>query len=472
MSRRIVGIDLGITSAHAVAIIDETGRVLVRRRCRPRLESLSAIESAALAGAEPGTRLEVVIEPTGPAWLPVAVFFIRRGHIVFRVSTQKASDLRRFLSRHAKSNAIDAETLAKVAIVDREHLCPLELPDRDRAELDRRVRTVEALTDQIGLHKTRIRDLARHVMPQVDEVFTNKFGKADLAVLEHYSDPRAIVAAGVDELTVFITKQSRHNHGRDRAIAWHFVAEAALELFGDDPAIAFDAIAAELASEARLLRLLLDERDLHEAAREDAYQRVDTAQLARSLPGIATVGAPILVAAMGRPGRFTNPAAFKAFTGLAPRASGTGDIDLKGQPISKAGSSRLRSQLVMSAQTARRIDPQLAAIYHRQIVERGAHHTKALCVVAARLAERALLVMQRGEPYIIRDVDGRAVTPAEAKAIIAERYAISDDIRQRRRARAKAGKTPQRPLRTDATEAAFPATTIEHRTRPTVKRAG
>jgi hypothetical protein len=77
----------------------------------------------------------------------VAVFFIRRGRTVFRVSTQKAADLRRFLSRHAKSNAIDAETLAKVAIVDGEHLCSLEFPDRDRAELDRSVRAVEALTD-------------------------------------------------------------------------------------------------------------------------------------------------------------------------------------------------------------------------------------------------------------------------------------------------------------------------------------
>src|SRR5205807_165964 len=120
-------------------------------------------------------------------------------------------------------------------------------------------------------------------------------------------------------------------------------------------------------SEARLLRLLLEERDRHEAARESAYRRVDDAQLARSLPGIATVGAPILVAVMGRPERFTSPAAFKSFAGLAPRASGTGDRDLKGQPISKAGSSRLRAQLVMSAQTARRVDPQLAAIYHRQV---------------------------------------------------------------------------------------------------------
>jgi hypothetical protein len=55
----------------------------------------------------------VVIEPTGPAWLPIAVFFIGRGHTVYRVSSAKAADLRRFFSHHAKSNGIDAETLAR-----------------------------------------------------------------------------------------------------------------------------------------------------------------------------------------------------------------------------------------------------------------------------------------------------------------------------------------------------------------------
>jgi hypothetical protein len=73
-----------LPSAHAVAVVDET--VVVRRRCRPRLDSLTALEAAALTGAEAGTRLEVVIEPTGPAWLPVAVFFIRRGHTVSDVA--------------------------------------------------------------------------------------------------------------------------------------------------------------------------------------------------------------------------------------------------------------------------------------------------------------------------------------------------------------------------------------------------
>ena len=76
------------------------------------------MEQAALDGAPEGTRLAVVFEPTGPAWMPIAVFFARRGHDVYRVSSAKAADLRRFLRRHAKSNGIDAETLARMPLAD------------------------------------------------------------------------------------------------------------------------------------------------------------------------------------------------------------------------------------------------------------------------------------------------------------------------------------------------------------------
>ncbi len=150
---------------------------------------------------------------------------------------------------------------------------------------------------------------------------------------------------------------------------------------------------------------------------------------------LATMGGPVLVAGLGRPQRFANGAAFKAFTGLTPRASETGQTDRKGQPISKAGPSRLCDQLVCSAQVAHRTDPQLAEVYHRQMTQHGAHHTKAVCVVAARLAERAWTVLARGEPYVLRDLDGTPVTPERAKRIIADRYAVADEVRRRRRSR-------------------------------------
>ena len=105
--RRLVGIDLGIASRHSVRVLEADGLVVCRTSCVPTTESLTLTERAALAGAPEGTRLAVVFEPTGPAWMPIAVFFARRGHDVYRVSSAKAADLR----RHAKSNGIDAETL-------------------------------------------------------------------------------------------------------------------------------------------------------------------------------------------------------------------------------------------------------------------------------------------------------------------------------------------------------------------------
>jgi hypothetical protein len=60
--RRLVGIDLGIASDHTVRVLDGRGGEVCRRRARPTVESLAAVETAALAGVAPGTRLEVVIE--------------------------------------------------------------------------------------------------------------------------------------------------------------------------------------------------------------------------------------------------------------------------------------------------------------------------------------------------------------------------------------------------------------------------
>jgi transposase len=439
--RRLVGIDLGIASRHAVRVLEADGRLVCRASCVPSVESLAAVERAALAGAPPGTRLAVVFEPTGPAWMPIAVFFARQGHDVYRVSSAKAADLRRFLRRHAKSNGIDAETLARMPLADPAGLQHLELPGADRAALDRRVRACDRLTRAASEHKVRIKDLVRQLLPMTP--LTGDLGKSDLAVLEHYGDPHVLLAAGEAGLTRLIASVSNNKKGPERARQWRAAATASIELYGDHPAVAFGELAAEVATEVRLLRAIEAELAVHAAARERHYREVDPGQLARSLPGLAEIGAPVLVAIMGRPGRFRDGTRFKSYAGLAPRASQTGDTDRKGQPMSKAGPSSLRATLFRAADTARRHDPQLARVYYLQMTERGATHLKASCVVAGHLAERAWAVMNRGEPYVICGNDGQPVTPAEAKEIIAARWTVPEEVRKRRRNRKLAGKAPQ-----------------------------
>jgi transposase len=464
--RRLVGIDLGVATAHTVRVLDGEGNVVAKRKAWPTVESLTAVEAAALAGCMEETRLEVVIEPTGPAWLPIAVFFTARGHRVFRVSSQKAADLRRFLSRHAKSNGIDADTLARLPLFDPGGLRPLVLPGAERAALDRRVRATDRLTRAGAEHKTRIKDLARQLLPA--SPLAGDLGAADLAVLERYADPRALLRLGAARLTALIAKASRNHQGAARARQWRHAAQASLELYAGHPAVDFTGLAAEIATEVRLLRATCAELAAHAAERETRYQQVDPAALARSLPGLADVGGPALTACMGDPARFATGKRFRSFTGLTPKASETGETDRKGQPMSKAGSSLLRTTLVRAADTARKQDPQLAAIYYLQMTERGKDHLGALCVVAASLAERAWTVMRRGTPYVIRDTDGRPVTTAQATAIIAERWTVPPEIRARRRSK-KTRKAPQKVLEGQYARGSLPRPTTSSPRRRSVK---
>jgi transposase len=465
--RRLVGIDLGIATAHTVRVLDGEGAIVAKRKAWPTVESLIAVEAAALAGCPDGTKLEVVMEPTGPAWLPVAVFFSARGHQVFRVSSQKAADLRRFLSRHAKSNGIDADTLARLPLFDPAGLAPLVLPGADRAALDRRVRATDRLTRQAAEHKVRIKDLARQLLPLSPLI--GDLGAADLAVLERYADPRALARAGQAELTAVIASASHGHQGAGRARQWLDAARASLELYDGHPAVDLAGLAAEVATEVRLLRATCAELATHAAEREACYRAVDPAGLARTLPGLAEVGGPALAACMGDPARFSTGKKFRSYTGLAPKASETGETDRKGQAMSKAGSSLLRTTMVRAADTARKQDPQLARIYHQQMTERGKDHLGALCVVAASLAERAWTIMRRGTPYLICDTDGQPVTPGQAKAIIAQRWTVPPEVRARRRSKKK-GKAPHKVLEGQHARGDLPPHNTSPRCEQSVKR--
>src|SRR6266542_2624689 len=340
--RRLVGIDLGIISAHTVRVLAGDGSVVCRRKAVPTVASLTETEQAALQGAAPTTRLEVVLEPTGPSWLPIAVFFTSRGHTVYRVSSARAHDLRRVLSRQAKYNGIEADTLARLPLVEPAGLHPLALPSAERAALDRRVRACDRLTQQGACHKRRIKDLVRQLLPT--SPLAGELGMADLAVLERFgADPHALLAAGPGRLARLIGKASGGQHGQQRATHWLAAARAALQLYGDHPAVAFTDLAAEVHTEVRLLRATQAELAAHATQREYCYRWVDPLGLARSLPGLAEVGGPALVATMGDAHRFAAASRFRSFTGLAPRASETGNTDRKGQPISKAGNRLLRT---------------------------------------------------------------------------------------------------------------------------------
>ena len=63
----------------------------------------------------------------------------------------------------------------------------------------------------------------------------------------------------------------------------------------------------------------------------------------------------------------------------------------------------------------------------------GKHHDSAVCTLAAVLLTRIAACLRNGAPYVLRDTDGRVITEAQGRAIVAERYTVPTEVRAARR---------------------------------------
>lgn len=112
----------------------------------------------------------------------------------------------------------------------------------------------------------------------------------------------------------------------------------------------------------------------------------------------------------------------------------------KGHALQRLTKQRSRFQDMIAAakrrllDLVRKVDPDLPEVYSRLMREKGHHHKQALCAVANRLVNRIFCVLKSGKPYVLRDRQGREISVAEAKILVAERYVVPESLRATRRA--------------------------------------
>jgi hypothetical protein len=150
-------------------------------------------------------------------------------------------------------------------------------------------------------------------------------------------------------------------------------ALAVLERYAN-PTIDFDELAADIASEIRTVRAIDIEIDQLEDRIAGLYAEADPGGIIVSSPGIGPTLAASILGAMADPNRFADLRAVRSLTGLVPGVDQSGDAERHTSPT-KAGDPRLREALYIAAEHARRVDPTLAAKYHRLVVERAANIT-------------------------------------------------------------------------------------------------
>jgi hypothetical protein len=110
-------------------------------------------------------------------------------------------------------------------------------------------------------------------------------------------------------------------------------------------------------------------------------------------------------------------------------------MEAKGLRMTKAGPSIMRLALFQSGDIGRRWDPQMAAIYYRQMVNHGKNHKQALGAVMSHLGARVWKVLLEDRPYELKDMQGKPITRQNARSLILTKYHVPEEVRKEKRRR-------------------------------------
>ena len=442
---RTIGIDLAVKAVHKAVVVNATGKFVTPvLSFHTQWDEIAQVVARAREGVASDYPLRAVMEPTGMAWLSVAIALRRLNVIPYLVNGQRSHDLRRFYKRHSSSDRIAARVLAKMPIVDEESLYPLEIPSAMQFACHRGCKELDRLRGQSTAIKNRMRDSDRFAWPGLENVFTDIFSPAARLFRQTWYDPARVVNAGVDELR----RTFRPLADQEEDLAWveHLVhlATEVLMLYGTD-ALDYDLLQREVYRDQRLLVSLEKEADLvwRETVRP-LYHQLHPSRNLETLYGVGEQSAAVYACFIGRAARFPTNRKFRGWHGLIPDSRQSGDAESKGLHISQAGPDLVKKYAFLGGGVARRFDPQIAAVYHSQMTRKGQHHNQAVCACATHLLDRVRVILLEDRPYELRDVDGTPVSPEQAKAIVAERYTVPEEVRIRNNRRARRERAERR----------------------------
>ena len=430
---RTIGIDLAVQAAHKAVVADEQGHYVTPvLKFHSRPNDLDNVLDRARDGATTDA-LQAVMEPTGMAWFPVAVYFVRHGVTTYVVSSQQVADLRRYYKRHAKSDRIDARVLARLPLVNPDKLYPLRLPSAIALACQRGCKQLERWMTQITATQHRLLAMDRFAWPGLEAVFADPFAPVTRWFRQRWYNPQHLLVSGVSTLS-----QQWQTSGLDGidsaewAPALVRLAAEMVTLYGDGTYLDYDLLQAEVCREQAYLETL---EAWHHTLRiktvRPLYRQIHPSRVLETLLGVGQDGAAVYASFIGDPERFASQRLFRGWSGMVPNSKQSSQQEAKGLHITQAGPELVKKYAYIDAETARRYDPQLAALYYDQMVHKGKHHNQAQCAVATHLLDRVLAVLRKNQPYELRDVDGLPVTAEQAQVLIAERYVVPREVRQR-----------------------------------------
>lgn len=389
---RYAGIDIG-SRTHVVAIVDEQGVILAK----PTSVTEDA-EGYARLFALLGTPddLLVVMEATGHYHRNLAATLTARG---YRLTVVNPLRTRRFADedlRRGKSDRVDALSIARFGAQKR--LAPTLATDEATADLRELVRLYgRAVQDRTD----RVRQLHRAVQlcfPEFTRLVATIDSQRAIAILRRYPTSKSFQACSNRTLATVRSDSQRHRVGARLA---QRIIDTATRSVAQHHGPAYQREVQALCEDIEVLR------QRTAALADDIEQRVANhaiATLIMSIPGVGSLAAARIVAAVGDPSRLPSADALAAYVGVVPGDRRSGLRQPGRAPLSPFGNRELRHALYMTTLGAVRRNPWLAAFYQR-LIAAGKPAKVALTAAQRKLLLAVYAVVRDRKPFVLRGKD-------------------------------------------------------------------
>lgn len=312
---------------HDVALVDESGRQLARRRIGDDVAGFTELTTllAEHGGGQRAKPVDIAIE-TDRGLLVAALR--AAGHRIYAINPKSVDRYRdRHTTSRAKSDSGDALVLAHLLRTDRHAHRPLA----QDSELAQAVRVLaRAHQDTVWARQqdaNRLRSLLREYFPAALAAFPDLTSRTALVVLAAAPTPAAAAALSQAELIGLMQAAGRGTRPGEAA--------RLAELFARDQLHQLPLVEQAMGRAATSIvrAVTAANQSLHdlETGLAEAFEQHPDAEILRGLPGLGLILAARVLAEFGDdPTRWPDPASRRAYAGTAPitRASGRSHVVL------------------------------------------------------------------------------------------------------------------------------------------------
>jgi len=329
------------------------------------------------------------VEACGPYSATFVYFFLSLGYKLVEINPFQAAQFRRAQGKKAKTDRIDARSLAAILSLDNHKT--LSIPDPVLDNLKELTRLRADLVKERSRMLSQIRETLTTLFPEFSEVFKHLDSASSLALLTAFPGPEHIIHAGEEKVTQCLSNASPGRMGRGMARAIIESAQKTVGVLQKQPALGtkISVIGERLLSlQASINRVENEIADLFHKLPYDPE-----AFPIGHIPSLATI-----ISEIGDIHRFPTLKQFLSHFGWCPRTFQTGNYRLEHPRMSHAGNKYLRRIVWMLSISAIRLLPRYQA-YFAQRVREGKSKMHILVAVGRKLLSVFYAILKRGIPY-------------------------------------------------------------------------